>query len=61
MRVMAELRVGGWEDERVGRRLLASVARVVDRVPVVEADVPWGAGADAAVGPALIDLIRHVR
>lgn len=61
VRVMAELRVGGWEDESVCRRLFATVARVVDRVPVLEADIPWGPGSVAAVGPMLVDLVRPVR
>ncbi|MEA2971715.1 MAG: hypothetical protein QOG82_173 [Actinomycetota bacterium] len=56
VRVMAELRVGGWEDESVGRRLFATVARVVDQVPVLEADIPWGPAFEAAVGPLLVDL-----
>ena len=61
VRVMAELRVGGWEDESVGRRLFDTVARVVDRVPVLEADIPWGPAFKAAVGPMLIELVRSVR
>ncbi len=60
-RVMAELRVGGWEDDGVGRHLLGAVAAVVDRVPVVEVDLPWATGSETSVAPALIERLRNLR
>jgi hypothetical protein len=61
VRVMAHPRVGGWADDATCRRLFAAVARVVERVDVVEVEIPWETSLAAASSGALLDLARRRR
>jgi hypothetical protein len=52
-------RVYGWRDPDVLRRDFTTLSALVNKVPVLEAVVPWGPPFDPAVAPALARLMEN--
>jgi hypothetical protein len=52
-------RVYGWREPEVLRRDFETLSALVNKVPVLEAVVPWGPPFDPAVAPALARLIEN--
>ena len=59
-RLAAITRVAGWKDRSILRRQFELLSEVAQRVPVVEAIIPWGAATASDVGPALLALAERL-